>query len=723
MRAAAPAGAGGASTFDPIKVFKKYLILLIIASFVGVAVGVGGFIVLRRYAPQYKAEAYFNVLAPRDDIADVGTFGNNKEELERFMATQAASMVSVNVLEGVVTHPRLVSEAPDWSSQFLDSSGRIIAAEAIIELQETLVARPVPNTTLIQLSFEYGKPQDVFTVVQIVTEEYLEDLRTSTTSERQETRDQLAGLIEDLEQSVEREQRAIDRLLSVNKMESVDARLTEASQTLNLAVESLNSINELITLTETQQQEYLRILNDARGIAFPEDIRAQVSVDPLIQQLKSQLQARQASLRSLERLGLGAEHPQMKLVQADIQGLNDEIGAKTEELLTTQFNQAIDTVRRQLNQLYARQAELQGDVETAQRRLNEVTTISQEIASLQRSVEQKQTRIADNQARLDEVRGLGDLSSASRVTLRQAPRLPDQVSFPKIEFIVPAGFVLVVGLTSLVIVLREVLDQRIKGPSDIAMIPRTPLLGMLPDVGEDPSRPKRAETAFQDRPSGVFAESVRQLRVALLKKIHLAGHRSVLVVPASPRSGATSLVTNLAQAAARADSRVLIVDANLRRPAVHGLFDLAPSPGLADVLADAASIDEAICRTDNPSLDVMTVGAPEHRVFERIATEPMSRLLSQLEARYDLVILDVAPAIVSGDAFGLANRVGGTILVVRALSEKRGLVARLRTELNDARGEFLGVVVNAVRASAGGYFKRNMRTAHAYQNRKAAAKS
>ncbi|MEM8758221.1 MAG: polysaccharide biosynthesis tyrosine autokinase [Planctomycetota bacterium] len=720
MRAAAPPAAGSGAAFDPIKVFQKYLLVLILAGVVGVGVGIAGFFLLREFAPQYRSEAFFQVLPPRETIAEFGNFGSNKEELERFMATQANSMTSLNVLEAAINDPRLTAEASDWSRPFLDSSGRLKAADALFELQETVVARPMPNTEYIQLSFEYSKKQDVFTVVDVITEAYLEFLRRSTNEDRTDTRQQLNQLIDELNATVTNEQRSIDRLLAENQIESIDTRLSEAAQRLNLAVENLSSIQELITLAETQQQEFTRALNDPTGLAIPESIRGAVQIDPLIQQLQSQVQSLQARERGMERLGLGLEHPQRRALRADIDGVQEELTAKSEALMSTRFNLEIDSIRRQLAQLRARESELLTDIEESQDRLNELTGIGQEIASLDRSVQSTQERIAENEARLDELRGVSELDSASRVRLFQSARIPDKISFPDIKLILPAGFLLVMGLTAGVILLRELLDQRIKGPSDIAMIPRTPVLGMLPDVSEDPSRPKRAETAFHDRPSGVFAEGVRQLRVELARKTQQSGHRSVLVVPAMPKSGATSVVTNLAEASARAGSRVLIVDANLRRPAIHSLFGLEASPGLADLLAGSAEVDDVVCKTDTPTLDVITVGSAEHRVFERISTEPMRRVLTELESRYDLVILDVAPAIVAGDAVGLAGHVGSTILITRALNEKRGLIARLRNDFGNSRSEFLGVVVNGVRSSAGGYFKRNMRTAHAYQNHQGA---
>ena len=113
---------------------------------------------------------------------------------------------------------------------------------------------------------------------------------------------------------------------------------------------------------------------------------------------------------------------------------------------------------------------------------------------------------------------------------------------------------------------------------------------------------------------------------------------------------------------------------------------------------------------------MLSAGAREKRVFEMFSGERFSQLLAEFKTRYDLVLIDVAPALVASDGLAVANRADASCLVVRAMGEKRGLVGRLRNDLSEARGEFLGVVVNAVKPSAGGYIRGNMRATHEYQN-------
>jgi Mrp family chromosome partitioning ATPase len=102
-------------------------------------------------------------------------------------------------------------------------------------------------------------------------------------------------------------------------------------------------------------------------------------------------------------------------------------------------------------------------------------------------------------------------------------------------------------------------------------------------------------------------------------------------------------------------------------------------------------------------------------VFERLATNAMGDVLRQAKEKYDYVVVDCSPLGVSGDGLTLASKCDASMLVVRALSEKRGMVARLRNELGDTRSDFLGVLINGVQGTAGGYMRSNIIATHEYQ--------
>ncbi len=709
---------GGGPTIDPVKLFKKYFWVLMVSGVVGLAVGVGGFLVLAKFFPRYDAEVYFKVSSPIIDSLEMATDDNvGKEPLERFMATEAQTMVSDKVLDRAIRYPGYNTSASHWIAEFQDRTGAISYTDAVRELQETVTARPLPKSQYIVLTMSDNHPEDAAFIAQQITTAYLAELNTSTDDRHNEMRESLSRRVQELDREIELNERARDRIITENQIESLDSRMSEAYAAMETNVETLSIVQDSITSLLTQQQEMQRVLSSPGGAIYPEQIRQAAEEDPIVRQTKGTIQQLQAADRALEKSDLGLNHPSRRDLRAQIDGTTEELEQLRMTIMRSFFDGQIDRIRQGLMQLRAQEAKLLTSIDENKARLNELAALQQELKELERRLERLGERQDETQASLDNLNDIAGMESSKRVSVYQRAKIPDKPAFPKAKLVIPAGFVLFVSLVSGLIVLREMLDQRIKGPADVAMIPRTPVLGMLPLATEDPSRPERAETAFHDRPTGVMAESIRQVRVAVVKRMKEAGHRSLLVVPATPQSGATTLVTNLSEACARADLKTLVIDANLRRPRIHGLFNLEASPGLVDILANKSSIEEAICTTDNPKLDVLTVGSAEYRMFERIVTDPMGELLTRLEARYDMVIIDTAPAIVAGDAVALANRCGATLLVARAMTEKRGTIARLKNELSDTRAEFLGVLINAVRSSAGGYFRKNIRASHAYQQR------
>jgi capsular exopolysaccharide synthesis family protein len=178
-----------------------------------------------------------------------------------------------------------------------------------------------------------------------------------------------------------------------------------------------------------------------------------------------------------------------------------------------------------------------------------------------------------------------------------------------------------------------------------------------------------------------------------------------------PGCGTTTVATNLAAANAAAGRRVLLVDANFRRPRLaEAVGQNEAGPGLGDLLACAASLDQVIVPVSE-GIDLIRAGTPANRVFERLQHGgKFDSVMAQLRESFDLIIIDTPPAVVAGDALGIASKVDAAVLVVRASQEQRGLVARLINQLGDAQCELIGVLLNRARGTAGGYFKKNFAT-------------
>lgn len=707
----------GGVALDPLKLLRQYAGWLILAAVIGAGLGVAAHFALMKTYPLYRAEVTFEMSSPIDDpSAAVSTVEGNVAEIERFIGGQLFILKSPNLWLDAVKNSNALRNDTDWAKQYVSAdTGRVDENDMVRGLGDVVTARGVPQSNVIILSATTHSGQDAAVIADAIKAAYL---RQNERAKTQNMQDILAAISSQL-RSVQEERRLVqermEQLLTENQVTSLDERIALATEDLSALLPVYVEMNREIEVARDTLRSYEEQLAAPGGATYPESIRAAVREHPVTQRYDLHEADLQTALRGA-RSRLGDNNPQTKNILSQIESVRESARLAEERLLEETFLQTIEQKRAEVRSLEAAQVETQSAVETGRIRLAELKRISEEYKRLDDDQERLSGQEAMLQSTIETQRAIISRKASSRVQVLYNAEVPDRPIFPRIEFVAPGGLILVLALTAGLIVLREVLEQRVRTPQDVALIPRARVLGVIPGLEEDPAKPPSVERAVSEAPAGVIAESVRQIRTQVLKKFAQQGHKALLIVGGMPGSGATSLITNLAYSLANADVRVLVIDGNFRRPAIHKVFGVAEGPGLGEALSGAVALTDAVQPTDDPGVDVITAGLPGVRVFERIATPAMSRLLDEARARYDLVLIDSPPAIVAGDATALANRCDAAILVVRAFSEKRGLVARVRDQLDESRAEFLGVVINAVRSAAGGYFRRNFKTAHEYQN-------
>ncbi|MFG0306894.1 MAG: polysaccharide biosynthesis tyrosine autokinase [Phycisphaerales bacterium JB040] len=721
-RPGGPAAQGpgaGSVTLDPVKLLKKYAWAIPIALVVGIGLGLAVWVGLRVFAPRYAAEAVF-VVRNQSDIEELGRAQNiDDDEIERFMSTQRDRMVSDEILRDVLTDPLLPTEAPRFHSQFLQK-GTLNIPDALEELQDTVHASIVQGTYYIRLRATHADDETAAGLARLVQKQYLADLTGDMRIEIGTNREELTRVITGLETELRQVVSDRARLISEQSVTSLDADRSEMSQQLALLNEAIIEITQNIANASDKLENYDAMLTSDTGIQYTDTQIANVDLEPSIQNFQAELNQFKTERKALLREGLTPEHRTVRRLDNRIAATEQEMADVREQKLRKLFDAEMDSLRSGISGLRAEEQELTTRADELVGRLVDTTRIIGQIDEYDRQITSLREQINAQRSLQDELEKKNpDL--IGRITLYSAPQVPDRVSFPDPKIIIPGVLFFFCALVAGVIVALELLDQRVKTVADVGMIPRTTVVGSLPDAAEDPSDVASPETVFKSVPNSVLAEHYRQLRSSILKSMDRAGHRTLMVAGCQPRSGATSVAMNLASACSAARRKTLLIDANYRRPSLHTLNGVAETNGLAEILSGIESFDRDIVHALDENLDFLPVGHKRHRIYEHLGSETMSALLAKATEEYDIVILDVSPALVSSDAATLANRVDASVLVVRALAEKRGMVARLKRDLDDARGQFLGVVVNAVRSAAGGYLRKNIQTAHDYQQNEAPA--
>jgi capsular exopolysaccharide synthesis family protein len=724
VRPPAPAAAAPAMQgmgVDPMKLLQRNKWTLLVAGAAGLGLGLAAHIFFMRFYPIYKPHAVFECYPPESSAWTLpgGSGSTNNEEVATFMQTQVRIMTSEEILQKVAELPKLREVAPKYTARFQNRDGTYDTSKLGKYLGEDVTAKVVTQTRLIDLSFGWTSPSEAAGVVKLVMDEYMDTVARLNDDQFKSRTSAHSKNIEDAKREIQLLQARQATIIRDNNVDSVDQRLTEANIRLELVNRRITEVSGQLEDVETRIRIREAQKTNETGVPIiPDEIKSRVSRDPFIVALQQDITAMQTQIQALKGKGVQPAHRQLQALVSRHDAAKGELEAKQQELWTQEFESELNEMKNMRESL---KSQLEQSTDEAGKLRGRQTTLAQVLTDLddiRDKIRQQQVAVQSSSEKLRELNAIMAQPTAVRILARQRDvREPKEPVFPRLVFMVPAGALLSLGAVGGFIVLREVVDQRLKGPGDVSLIPRTRLLGWVADAGEDPAGPGVVETAFRDRPRGLLAENFRQIRSSLHKKMEVAGHRAVVVVGCMPSSGATSIAANLALASAASGKKVLLIDANFRRPALHRVFGVPEGPGLGEVLAGEAPIASAAAAIkDNPNLRVLTAGAANRRVYESLATESFGRVLSEARGLYDCVYVDVAPAVVSGDAVAIANRCDASILVARTMSEKRGMIARIKNELSEARGEFLGVIVNGVKSSAGGYLKGNIKATHDYQN-------
>lgn len=306
---------------------------------------------------------------------------------------------------------------------------------------------------------------------------------------------------------------------------------------------------------------------------------------------------------------------------------------------------------------------------------------------------QEAARIANSTAAqlIRAVNAVEDVSLV-RLSVFQDASAPSTPSSPRVPVNLAVGLVLGLLLGTGLAVLRQVLDTRLRSQEDIERIANAGVLGTF-----------AYEAALEDSPlvtqGDVYsprAESFRQLRTHLHFTNIEGGSQSVVVSSSIPGEGKTSTSVNLAIMLAESGVRVLLVDADLRRPRVAKFLDLESSVGLTNVLAHTVDVEHAIQQWGpGGALDVLTAGRFAPNPSELLGSPRMEKLLSDMKSQYEVVIIDAPPLLPVTDPAVLGSMASGILLVVAADGRTHS------TELDSAvknikavNASLLGIVIN-----------------------------
>lgn len=276
----------------------------------------------------------------------------------------------------------------------------------------------------------------------------------------------------------------------------------------------------------------------------------------------------------------------------------------------------------------------------------------------------------------------------ARVVVEQRASIPDHPVTPDTTRNIGLGIVLGIALGIGIAVLRDMLDNTVKDRRTLEEITSTGVVGNIP---LDKERRKNPAISF-DGDRSAISEAFRKLRTNLQFLAVDNPPRAIVITSSVPAEGKSTTAINIALALAEAEHNVVIVDGDLRRPSLHKYLDLVGTVGFSTVLSGGTSLSEALQKTRFPGLTALTSGAIPPNPSELLGSQAAKKLLAELRAEFDYVIVDSTPLLAVTDAAILAAAADGVLMMARFGKTKRDELAHAVGSVEGVGASMLGTV-------------------------------
>lgn len=603
---------------------------------------------------------------------------------------------------------------------YVDIIRKNMSVEPVRESRAT-----VKDTRLIELSFRHTNPQLAAFVVNSIGETFVTTNQNKRSGTSRKTSDFLQQRITDLQSEI----RAGELELVELKQSEGILKTGSAGSEQTIVLDRLAGLNKDLLVAENQRKiaeaEYFAVKDSPESIkarAEQENVRFITERENNVQALKNDTQKRISEIRS-ERARLLEEYKESapEIIEKDtmIRSLEESLAKvvekNTEDVQALRDRTAkvlVENLRTKYQQALAQENKIKSGYDAQYNEAQVQNVGGVRLRLLEQTIDTNRGFLENlrKQQSSNDVASQGSDNNISVAGFAIPPEHP--VSPSRVMTVIAALFLSTLFGMGLALFL-EYLDDTIRTTEEIETYLQLPALAAIPTIDSIPKRKLllvgSSSEEIDDAPNSELlisadsrsslAEAYRQLRTSIL--LSTAGHapKSLLITSSLPSEGKTTTATNTAISLAQTGAKVLIIDADMRRPRLHSVFNIENGDGLSTILSTELSESEIlkiIKQDEGTKLNLLTSGPIPPNPAELIGSEQMANLLKLLQGHFTHVVVDSPPITSFTDGVLIASMVDGVILVVHSGKSSRQVVRRARQLLQDVGAKILGVVLNNV---------------------------
>ena len=639
-------------------------------------------------APRYRAVTSVQINDQSEQVLgdelEAQTEVNTAVDVERFLNTQIDILRSRGLAERVARRLELFGSERFYAAMERSLPGQEVPEaerrdQVITLLQQNLDVDLPRSTRIVRIGFSAAERELSAAIANAFAEEFIQSNLQRRFDSSAYARNFIAEQLDEARSRLEASERELNAYARdaglIRTRESGSERDSDGTAS-SVTTSSLMQLNEA-----ANQAKADRIAAEGRWQAeqaLPPLSSQAVLANPTVQALMTRRSELEAELQASRERYL-ADHPTVQQASASLASVNQQLDQVVRNVR--------DSIRAEYTAAAAAEQRLQSQVE----RLQGATLAEQDRAvrynTLAREADTNRSLYDGLLQRYRELNAAAGIANSNLAVIDRAEP-PLEPASPNLLLNLLVALVLGGGLAVLVVFVRDQFDDMIRVPEDIEEKVQLPLLGVIPQATgeEDPSE------ALAD-PKSAISEAYGSLRAALLYSTRSGLPRTMLVTSAQATEGKSTTSFASAMGFARMGRKVLLVDADLRRPSVHRLIGNENRHGLSSLLVSADPAGSAVVRSAQPNLDVLPSGPIPPNPTELLTAPRMIALLDEFASQYDVVILDSPPVLGLADAPALAALVDGVVFVIEAERGGRGSLKTALKRLRAVNGAVLGGVL------------------------------